>query len=365
MTPRQQEILAAYRSGMSKRAVAKKFDINESSVRGMIKRAEAHEELDPAIREAMAAAGMADTDILHSGWIKTDTASLYFKLPKLQQLDDTVDRVRSAMETVKAAEIVAKAEDHDEDLLTIYPLFDAHIGMRATKAETGEEYDTQIAADRLAQGVAHCVMASPASKMGVILVGGDFLHHNDATNMTKSGHILDVATNIDRTIEVAIEALVTAVETAAAKHETVVVSVIAGNHDRDAYLAVLFAMMQRYRDDPRIDVQRHPGHFFIMEFGLCLFAAHHGDKAKADRLVMHLASEWPDMWGRTRFRFYFTGHLHHAKLQDVGGVQVEQLRPITSRDAYAASHAYSSRAEMQAITYHRKRGEIGRIRLAL
>ena len=124
-------------------------------------------------------------------------------------------------------------------------------------------------------------------------------------------------------------------------------------------------MTQRYRDNPRISIQKGSGDFFVMEFGLCLFAAHHGDKAKAERLVMHLASEWPDIWGRTRHRFYFTGHLHHAKMQDIGGVLIEQCRPITPRDAYASSHAYGSQAQMQAITYHRDRGEVSRIKVSL
>jgi len=71
------------------------------------------------------------------------------------------------------------------------------------------------------------------------------------------------------------------------------------------------------------------------------------------------------MWGRTRHRFYFTGHMHHAKMQDIGGVQVEQMRAAAPRDAYAASHAYASRSELQAITYHKDSGEVSRVKVAL
>ena len=35
------------------------------------------------------------------------------------------------------------------------------------------------------------------------------------------------------------------------------------------------------------------------------------------------------------------------------------------RDAYAASHSYSSRSEMQAITYHKDSGEVSRVKVAL
>jgi transposase-like protein/predicted phosphodiesterase len=365
MTPRQHEIYDAYVKTGSMREVARQYGLNESSVRGMVKRAKRHLEMDPAVSSAMAAAGMQDADILHSGWIKTETASLYFKVPQEAATNDLLERIREAMDGIKVAEALPPPEHHNSDLMTVYPLFDVHLGMAASLLETGEEYSTDTAAKRVIDCVSKCTISAPPSKHAVILVGGDLLHHNDATNMTKSGHILDVSTRIDETIEVAIWALATAIDIAATRHEHVSVAVIPGNHDRDAYLAVMFALRERYRNNERIEVQRHYGDFFVMEFGQIMLTAHHGDKAKAERLVMHMANEWPEMWGRTKYRYYFTGHLHHAKLQDIGGVQVEQLRAITARDSYSASHAYSARSEMQAITYHQHRGEVSRVRLAL
>jgi len=50
-------------------------------------------------------------------------------------------------------------------------------------------------------------------------------------------------------------------------------------------------------------------------------------------------------------------------LQDVGGVQVEQLRAATSKDEYAASHGYVASPQMQAITYHQDKGEISRVKI--
>ena len=363
MTPRQREIYDLFLKLGNKNEVARVAGLSAREVRRIIKRAEAH--IDPAIADAMDGAGLQDADLLHSGWLKTEKASLYFKLPKSDLVQDTIERVREAMEGVKAIPEIQKNEAHDEDLLTVYPIFDVHLGMRANKGETGEAYNTEIAARRLVRGITNCIASTPSSKFGVILVGGDFLHHNDNTNTTQSGHALDVDTRIDQTIEAAVDALAAAIELAATKHGTVLVSIIKGNHDRDAYIAVRMGMIQRYRDNPRIEVQKNAGDFFVMEFGLCLLAAHHGDKAKAERLVMHLASEWPEVWGRTRFRFYFTGHLHHAKMQDIGGVQVEQLRPVTPRDAHAASSAYGAQSQMQAITFHKQRGEISRIKVSL
>jgi hypothetical protein len=38
---------------------------------------------------------------------------------------------------------------------------------------------------------------------------------------------------------------------------------------------------------------------------------------------------------------------------------------VTARDAFAASHAYTARAQLQGITYHKERGEIQRVKVGL
>jgi len=71
-----------------------------------------------------------------------------------------------------------------------------------------------------------------------------------------------------------------------------------------------------------------------------------------------MADQFAETWGRTKHRHLWTGHLHHAKASDIGGVYHEQLRAVTARDAYAFSHAYTARAQLQAITMHREGGEV-------
>lgn len=276
-----------------------------------------------------------------------------------------IDRMRAAFEDIPSAPAIPPPLYSDGDLLTLYPLADLHIGMQAWGKETGEDYDTDIATARVRSWVAQCVASSPASETAIILGVGDTTHADDQTNMTpRSKHILDVDTRHFKTLDLTIAALATAIETASAKHKRVIVRILPGNHDTHTYMAVMFALAERYRDDKRVAVQKVPGEFFAHEFGKVMIASHHGDKAKADRLVMFLADTYPELWGRTKHRFLFTGHLHHHKSQDLGGVQWEQLRAVTSKDAYAVSHAYSARAQLQAITFHRERGEVSRVKVS-
>jgi hypothetical protein len=281
-----------------------------------------------------------------------------------EEAEAWLDKVAAAFSGIPAVAPTPSPDSADSDLLTIYPLADAHIGMLAYGRETGESYNTDIAADRVRNWVARAVAASPSSAVAVILDVGDLTHADDDTNVTpRSKHPLTVDTRHFRTLDVTIAALSAAVECALQKHAKVIVRILPGNHNQTSYMAVMFALAERYRNEPRVEVQKVPGEFFVMEFGAVMLAAHHGHGAKPDRMVHFLADEYAQMWGRTRHRFLWTGHLHHLKAQDIGGVQHEQLRAITARDAYAVSQSYTARAQLQAVTLHRDRGEVQRVKV--
>src|SRR5690606_25843227 len=104
--------------------------------------------------------------------------------------------------------------------------------------ETGGDYDTDIAAERIKDWVAQCVAASPASHTGIIMDVGDYTHQNDDTNQTpRSKHVLDVDTRMFRTLDVGISALGAAIETALTKHQEVHVVILPGNHNPTVYLS--------------------------------------------------------------------------------------------------------------------------------
>ena len=362
MTPKQREARDLHDKLKSNQKVADVLGKSKSAVQQLIAAARAHENADISIQGAMASAGMQDASVLHSGWIKTDEASLYFQMPKADRsvdLNDVAEAIQAAMSAIKPANVSAPPKTTESDLLTLYPLPDVHAGMR-TKG-----WGLQDSVDRVTAGFARCIGSSPGSRDAVILVLGDLLHHNDGTNQTQSGHVLDVAASVEDTAAAMVEAIAYGIETALTKHERVTVSVLKGNHDRDAYLIVLFSLAERYRKPPRVDVQRKEGSFFVMQHGTCMLFAHHGDKAKPERLVFQMADEYPEIWGKTRQRFCFTGHLHHLKSADIGGVSWEQLRAVTPRDDYSRTNSYTARSEMQAITYCRKEGEVSRVKVAL
>lgn len=286
-------------------------------------------------------------------WVKTKSDEPSF--------EDIAEHLTAIFADLPAIPEIAAPSYTDADLCTVYPIADAHIGMKAWEKETGENYDTDIATRRLRTWIGSLVASSLPSRKAIILDAGDTTHMDDRTNQTPaSKHVLDVDGRVFRTLDMTIAALADATELALAKHDEVQVVIIPGNHNPNSFMAILFALAERYRDNPRVKVRKDPREMWVDRFGDCLLAAHHGDKAKPERLVMFLADEFAAEWGATKHRFLWTAHLHHLKSADIGGVQWEQLRAMTARDSYAFTHAFSARAQLQAITLHRSKGEVQR-----
>jgi macrodomain Ter protein organizer (MatP/YcbG family) len=321
--------------------------------------------LSQGIRKVVERAELSSTEA-GGGWLHTydengkKLATTYWRPPQIAP-EDYADRLRAILADVPPAPAVHLDATPSEDLLTLIPIADAHLGLMAWGRETGEDWDTRKGAERLVAWVGRTLSALQPSHRCVLLFAGDLLHADDGRSETPaSKHRLDTDTRYFKMLETTIQAAAQTVDMALTKHESVTVRFLPGNHDPHAAVAVMMAVAERYREEPRVIVQRDPSEFFVKQFGKVLIAAHHGHRAKADRIVHFVADEFWTLWGKTRFRYLFTGHMHHHKSQDIGGMTWEQLPAVASRDAYTVSNAYVARARMAGITYHRERGEIAR-----
>jgi hypothetical protein len=364
--PRYEDYRAKYDELQSYSAVARHFGVHKETVRESLVRGRQREAQSPGILDALDRTGLEVSDAKFGYRRVKDPETGSFNTVFWRMADvspqDLAERLREALSDIPPAPQVNLTATPSTDLMTLLPIADAHIGLMAWARETGEDWDTRKGAERLSQWAMRTLAGLPSSSRLVVLVAGDLLHADDTRAETPaSKHRLDVDTRHFRTLEVTIETLAHVIEYGLTLHNEVLLRVLPGNHDPHASIAVLLALAERYREHDRVHVQKDPSEFFIHQFGQVLIAAHHGHRAKAPQMVHFIADEYAPLWGKTKYRYLFTGHLHHHKSQDIGGMQWVQLPSITARDAYTVSNAYVARAQMQGMAYHREKGEIVRI----
>lgn len=357
MSDTKQEQIEAARlkaEGLTHNQIADKMGLSKRQVRRRLESAER----DPAIQGAMDAigSGMEPSTV----WVKTDGYSVMLR-PEKKDGGYTLEDIVAAFDNITPALPVAPPASVNDDLLTMYPLFDFHYGMLAWGAETGQDYDTKLAETDLHMALEKTFAMTPDSAEALLLVGGDFFHANDNNAETpQSKHKLDVDGRHKRVLRSGVDLLAHVCKRLLEKHTKVTVRVLEGNHDRESHEVLTIGLDQRYHSEPRLMVDMRGKDLFDMQWGDCLIAAHHGDKSKPERLALHIADN-VGYWSETYHRHVYTGHIHHHRALDLGAIQWESLRAFCPADAYAAGHHYSSRRQMQSVTFHKSDGMVLRV----
>jgi hypothetical protein len=250
----------------------------------------------------------------------------------------------------------------DDRLATVYTLTDSHVGMLAWAREAGADWDLAIAERTLSACFARMVESSPAARVGFVNQLGDFLHSDGLLPVTPtSGHILDQDGRYTKLVETAVRILRRVVDLALTKHERVVVLMAEGNHDMasSVWLRTMFKAL--YENEPRITVDDSALPYYAYVHGEVLLGFHHSHLKKNPGLPILFAAQFAKEWGGTRHRYIHTGNLHHVEEKEHCGAIVFQHPTLAARDAYAARGGWHAGRGMNAISYHDKHGEVGRI----
>ena len=256
----------------------------------------------------------------------------------------------------------------NDDLLTLYPLADWHLGLFAWHEETGANWDLKIAEATIGQGFTDLVDQTPRSRHAVILGGGDLIHADNQENKTaRSGNQLDVDGRYQKVIGTACRLMVKVVDAALSRHETVTVRILKGNHDEHSSIAIVYFLLAWFKDEPRVTVDADPSLFYWHRFGKVMLGATHGHTVKIKDMPQIMAHRRAEDWGGTKFRYCHGFHIHHVSkyASEGGGVISETHQTPTPQDAWHFGAGFLSGRSMQSISYHKEYGEVSRSRIAI
>jgi len=248
----------------------------------------------------------------------------------------------------------------DAETMAVYPFGDPHIGLHAWHEDTGNDYDLKIAEDVNMQAMQLAVNKAPPSEEALIVNVGDFFHSDNEENRTASGHALDVDSRYSKIIRIGVRIMQTLINLALTKHKKVRVINSKGNHDQKSSQWLAVALDARYHDEPRVKIDMNPSEYQYVEFGKVLVGVAHGDKIKPADLESIMASDMPEMWGRTFHRYWYTGHVHHDQIKEYRGCKFESFRTLAAKDAWHAGKGYRSGRDLKVIILHKKYGEVER-----
>ncbi len=249
----------------------------------------------------------------------------------------------------------------DGDIIPWLQIGDAHIGMLASEAETGANFDIGIGEREICAAAAALIDAAPPCRRMVINDLGDASHYETFRGETEaSGHALDFDTRYWKMIRAYIRITQFIVERALGKAETVDYICNQGNHSRSNDIWMAATIDALYGETGRVNVLKNESPFIAYRMGKTLVVIHHGDKAKPERFRDVVISDFAADWGETDFHYLDGGHVHHSQRKELAGCLFESWNNLAPRDKYAHDGGWRSKQCMTLVLRSRTYGEVGR-----
>lgn len=293
---------------------------------------------------------------LSGQWVKTNT-------DQQRQIEMLLEALEKGSTSFKQYKPTKPPKATDKDLLSLLTITDFHLGMYAYHAETGDDWDTNIARQVFLDAVHQMVDAAPKAQYGLLNQLGDFLHWDGMLAVTpQSGHVLDADTRYAKLVELCMDIMVEAVKIMLAKFGEVIIVQAEGNHDISGSIWLRKHIKHIFANEPRVSVIDNDYPYYAHLHGEIMLGFHHGHKKKLGDLHKLFASEprFRSMWGAAKNTYIHTGHYHHERVIEDSGAIAEQHPTLSGRDSYAARGGWVSARGAKIITYHKVDGEVHR-----
>jgi len=249
-----------------------------------------------------------------------------------------------------------------ESYLLVVDAADVHIGKLADSFETGDDYDSQIAVQRVREGVEGIIEKTkgfPIDK--VLFVGGnDILHIDTPKATTTSGTFQNTSgmwyTNFLMAKDIYIEVLNRLLEVA-----DVHFVFNPSNHDYMTGFFLADVIKTYYKDSKSITFDCDISHRKYFVYGENLIGTSHGDGGKMSDLPLTMAHESKD-WSSCKHKYFYIHHFHHKISKDYMGVNVEALRSPSGTDAWHSKNLYHFAPKaIEGFLHSKVHGQIARI----
>lgn len=294
-------------------------------------------------------------------WYKTENFSLFVKKAKKTFEEMQGELIESIKDYSPKYPKLKREKYTDRHLLIIDPA-DVHLGKLSRAFETGEEYNSQIARQRVLEGVQGILDKVQGFNIERILFigGNDKLHIDTPKRTTTAGTPQDTDgmwyDNFLMAARLEVEVLEMLMEVADVHFINNL-----SNHDYTNGFFLAEVIKTWFRNCKNISFDCTMAHRKYYRYGDNLIGTTHGDGAKEQDLPLLMAQESPE-WSNTKHRYVYIHHVHHKKVKDYIGVTVESLRSPSGTDSWHHRNGYQHAPKaVEGFLHHPEHGQIARI----
>lgn len=256
---------------------------------------------------------------------------------------------------------ITRNKSKDGHLLVIDPA-DIHIGKLCDSFEVGRDYNSQIAVNRVREGVQGIINKSSGWNIDRILlvIGNDVLHIDSPKRTTTSGTTQDTDGMWYSNFLIAKKLYIEVIEKLM-QIADVHVTFNPSNHDYMSGFFLADTINSWFDKSSNVTFDVSISHRKYFRYHNNVIGTTHGDGAKTQDLPLLMAQESGKDW-LVKHRYIYAHHLHHKVSKDYGSVCVEALRSPSGTDSWHHRNGYQHAPKaIEGFIHHKDHGQIARL----
>lgn len=242
---------------------------------------------------------------------------------------------------------------------------DVHFGKMAWGEESGEDYDLKIAEEAYTEAIKSLLSLVNLKEVEKFIfpIGNDMINIDSRKNETFAGTRQDSDSRFFKIVRTVKEILIKNIN-ALSTLAPVDVIVVSGNHDPESMFMIGEILDAYYHNNNNVNIDNSPKQRKYYQYGQNSFQYTHGNEEKHAELGLIFATEEPQLWADTEYRFAKLGHFHSNKktsyvsVQEHQGFQVQILPSLSGSDAWHYSKGYMSKKQAKGFLYHKTKGQV-------
>ena|GEM_PF-6276229 len=297
-----------------------------------------------------------DSPNKEKGTIPLYSVKCQFK--KRDKLDYDVEELKNVIDScfdkVDFIRPILNKRDNIENMILI-DIADLHLN------KFSDDYDMEMAKTRFNNAI-DTFLSETSAEECIFIIGEDYFNIDTINKTTTKGTPQDTEVDVYKMFDFGLKLMIEALHTLSVFFDKVNVILIQGNHDKLLSYMLVKALEHYNFEKGNIVFNSEIKSRKYIEYGNSLIGLGHLDTENKKQKQFLMQNEVKEMYGKSKYNYFISGHLHNYSVEEVGGIQYIRLPSLSGSDNWHNEMGYITQTKGAiAIEFNKDKGMVKKI----
>lgn len=224
-----------------------------------------------------------------------------------------------------------------------------------------DDYDMEMAKTRFNNAI-DVFLNNTSAEECIFVIGEDYFNIDTINKTTTKGTPQDTEVDVYRMFDFGLKLMIETLHTLSVFFDKVNVILIQGNHDKLLSYMLVKALEHYNFEKGNIVFNSEIKSRKYIEYGNSLIGLGHLDTENKKQKQFLMQNEVKEMYGKSKYNYFISGHLHNYSVEEIGGVQYIRLPSLSGSDNWHNEMGYITQIKSAiALEFNKDKGMFKKI----